>query len=261
MFRATMIVLASAACLGATTANATEWTVGLGAAIGPQYEGSDDYTAVPLLTVFARDLYHPATYAGLSGPRFSSNFLAHDSLRAGISAEFVPERGALNDIDNDRVDALSDTEDGFMLGALVGYHMKLDQDSSLTFELDSRYDVSDEIGGLVTLRGRHKTKLGGKWSLLTELEGTYASESYMNEYFGVNAANAARSGLDQFQADAGVKDATLRAVLTYRINPSWSTTVLASVKQLLGDAADSPITDDEGDATQLFGGASVNFHF
>jgi outer membrane protein len=261
MFRPTLIAAASAVCLVATTASAAEWAVGLGAAVGPQYEGSDDYTAVPLFSVIARNLYHPATYAGLSGPRFSSNFLAHDSLRAGLSAEYVPERGALNDIDNDRVDALSDTEDGLMLGVLVGYHMTLDQASSMTFELDSRYDVNDEIGGLVTLRGRHKTKLGDKWSLTTELEGTYASESYMNEYFGVNAANAGRSGLDQFQADAGVKDATLRMAATYRFNQSWSGTLLASVKQLLGDAADSPITDDEGSATQLLGGASINFHF
>ena len=37
------------------SANATKWTIGLGAGIGPQYEGSDDYTAVPLLTVLARN--------------------------------------------------------------------------------------------------------------------------------------------------------------------------------------------------------------
>ena len=243
------------------SAQAADWSIGLGAGIGPQYEGSDDYGPVPLLSVFAKDLYHPATYAGLAGTRFSSNFLAHDSLRAGLSAEFVPERGALNDIDNDRVDALSDTDDGLMLGALVGYHMKLDQTSSMTFEFDSRYDVKDEIGGLVTLRGRYKKMLNSKWSLLTEAEGTYASESYMNEYFGVNAQNAARSGLDEFQADAGVKDVGLKAVATYKFSQSWSTNMIASVKQLLGDAADSPITDDEGAATQLFTGATINFHF
>ena len=233
----------------------------MGAGIGPQYEGSDDYTAVPLLTVLARNLYHPATYAGLSGTRFSSNFLPHDTLRAGLSAEYVLERGAINDIDNDRVDALSDTDDGLLVGVVVGYHVKLDQDSSMTFEFDSRYDVSDEIGGLVTLRGRYKKMLSSKWSLLTEAEGTYASESYMNEYFGVNEQNAARSGLDEFQADAGIKDVNLKVAAAYKFNQSWSTTMIASVKQLLGDAADSPVTDDEGSATQLFGGASINFHF
>ena len=253
---------ASAALLmSCGSANATEWTIGLGAAIGPQYEGSDDFAAVPLLTVVARDLYHPATYAALTGPRFSSNFLPHATLRAGLSAEYILERGTLNDIDNDRVDALSDTDDGLLVGVLVGYQVKLENDAAVTFEFDSRYDVNDEIGGLVTVRGRYKEMLSSKWSLLVEAEGTYASESYMNEYFGVNAQNAARSGLDEFQADAGIKDVNLRAAVTYKITQSWSTTLVASVKQLLGDAADSPVTDDEGSATQLLGGATINFHF
>ncbi len=173
---------ASAALLmSCGSANATEWTIGLGAAIGPQYEGSDDFAAVPLLTVVARDLYHPATYAALTGPRFSSNFLPHETLRAGLSAEYILERGTLNDIDNDRVDALSDTDDGLLVGVLVGYQVKLENDAAVTFEFDSRYDVNDEIGGLVTVRGRYKEMLSSKWSLLVEAEGTYASESYMNE--------------------------------------------------------------------------------
>jgi outer membrane protein len=245
----------------ASFAQATDWRVGVGAGNGPQYEGSDDYGPVPLITVLAQDLYHPETYVGISNTVLRSNFLAHPNLRAGISAEYVAERGAFNDIDNDRVDALSDTDDGLLLGVLIGYETKFRNGSSLIFEIDPRYDVSDEIGGKVKARVRYNRKLGTKWVFLGEVESTYASESYMNNLFGVNAKDSGRTGLDQFNADAGIMDASVRATATYLIARSWSATFVASVKQLLGDAADSPITDDEGDATQLFGGASLNFHF
>jgi len=96
---------------------------------------------------------------------------------------------------------------------------------------------------------------------VTEAESTYASQNYMSNSFGVDAQDAARSGLQQFEASDGIKDATFRAALTYKLNRSWSFTGVASVKQLLGDAADSPITDDEGSKTQLFGGATINCSF
>ncbi|MFN2408806.1 MAG: MipA/OmpV family protein, partial [Halomonas sp.] len=36
---------------------------------------------------------------------------------------------------------------------------------------------------------------------------------------------------------------------------------LVGVSRLTGDAADSPIVKDEGDETQVMGGALINYHF
>jgi outer membrane protein len=49
--------------------------------------------------------------------------------------------------------------------------------------------------------------------------------------------------------------------VTYSFASGFSITGLASVTQLLGDASDSPVTDDEGSATQLLGGAILNYNF
>jgi outer membrane scaffolding protein for murein synthesis (MipA/OmpV family) len=131
----------------------------------------------------------------------------------------------------------------------------------LGLELDSRYDVGDELGGLVTARIKYRAPFGGSWVFDGRIESTYASGDYMNEFFSINAADSARSGLKMFNADSGIKDVGARASVGYKFSNGIGITGMASVTQLLGDASDSPVTDDEGSATQLFGGALVSYSF
>jgi outer membrane protein len=83
----------------------------------------------------------------------------------------------------------------------------------------------------------------------------------MSSYFGIDAADAARSGLDQFNADEGFKDVSVGGALTYSFLERWSVAVLGSYTRLIGDAEDSPVVDDVGDANQFFGGALINYRF
>ena len=51
----------------------------------------------------------------------------------------------------------------------------------------------------------------------------------MKAYFGVDSADASRSGLDEYNADAGVKDVGLNAVVSYLITPRWDVTGIAAL--------------------------------
>jgi outer membrane protein len=246
--------------LGLSTGTlAVEWTVGAGAAAAPDYEGSADYEAVPLWNLKAADLYHPQTYIQVLGPKLTSNFLASDNWRLGLSGQFVPER---DDVEDDKVDKLESTDSGLLLGPLIGYDVMLSGKRVLGFELDPRFDVGDEIGGLVTARVKYRAPFGNSsWAFNGNIESTYASGDYMNEFFTITPTDSARSGLKPFSADSGVKDVGANATVTYSFASGFSITGLASVTQLLGDASDSPVTDDEGSATQLLGGAILNYNF
>ena len=145
---------------------------------------------------------------------------------------------------------------------MVGYDFDMSGNRVVGVEFDGRWDTSDEIGGLFTLRAKYRAPFSsGNWIFDGGVESTYASAEYMNEFFGVSTAGAARSGLQQFDAESGIKDVGVNAGLTYKINPKWSATGLASFKRLLGDAEDSPVTDDEGDASQFFIGVLINISF
>jgi outer membrane protein len=255
-------VLALGAVLGIVcspiSANAVEWTVGLGGGVAPDYEGSDEYELVPLWNIRANDLYDPNTYVQVLGPKLNSNFLPHNNLRLGLSGQYVAER---DDVDNDQVDRLSSTDDGFMLGALLGYDFKLSGNRVWGFEFDPRWDVSDDIGGLFTLRTHYIAPFGGSWRFRGGIESTYASEDYMDEYFSISAADSAASGLNTFNADDGFKDVGVNASLTYQFAGNWSATGLVRYTRLLGDAEDSPVTDDAGDENQVFSGLLINYTF
>ena len=67
----------------------------------------------------------------------------------------------------------------------------------------------------------------------------------MESYFGVTAAQSARSGLKQYEAGAGLKRFDIEASVTYMASEHWMIQGQAGVGFLTGDAKDSPIVQEE----------------
>lgn len=255
-------LIVSAAVLAASmafsnSAMAIDWSLGAGAAVAPDYEGSDDYTAIPLWNVKASDLYHPATYVQIKGPKLNSNFLPHDNWRLGLSGQYIFER---DDVDNDQVDDLGSTDDGLLLGIRAGYEFGAGGGMMGLF-VDGRYDVQDDIGGLLTLRGEYTRPLGSNFVLNAGIDSTYASEDYMEEYFGVDAGGAAASGLNTYDPDASFKDISFDAALSWQLTNRWSFTALGRYSRLIGDADDDSPVVDVGSENQFVAGLMVGFKF
>lgn len=251
--------VAAATMAAVSPVAAADFTIGLGAGLAPDYEGSEDYEAVPSWVLSANNLYDPATFVSLRGTQLRSNFVPHPQFRAGISGLYVGER---DDVENDRVDDLSKTDEALLLGAGIGWDFFPEPELGLTLAVDLMYDVANDNGGIVQPYLSYFNALPGTpLSVGAELFTTWASEDYMSEQFGIDASDAARSGLDRFGADEGFKDVGLRGQLTYRFTDSWSSTFAAQYKLLVEDAADSPVVDDEGNENQFFAGVTVNFHF
>jgi outer membrane scaffolding protein for murein synthesis (MipA/OmpV family) len=99
------------------------------------------------------------------------------------------------------------------------------------------------------------------WLLNAFVSSTWADEDYMSSYFGIDAADAARSGLDEFSADEGFKDVSVGGGISYRLFERVSVSVVGLYTRLIDDAADSPVVDDVGNENQFFGGALVNYTF
>lgn len=74
---------------------------------------------------------------------------------------------------------------------------------------------------------------------------SWANEDYLAENFGVDQAQAVRSGYAKFQPSAGVKDVRVSATAVYRVSPHWSVTSSLTQTQLLGDAKKSPFVKDD----------------
>lgn len=241
-----------------STGTGVRYTIGLGAAFAPDYEGSNDYAAVPLINLRAGNLYHPETYVQLLGPTLRSNFLPDEHWRLGVSGRYLAD---YDNVDNSRVQDLKDTDATGLLGVTGGYDFVLDPGSDLAVELDAQYDVLHGNGGILTPRLRWQAPLSPSLLVGAALSTTWASEDYMTNRFSIDGNEAARSGLDEYDADSGFKNAMLTGTLTWRFTGKWSLTGFAAYSRLFSEASDSPIVDDRGDENQMLGGLLVNYTF
>lgn len=249
----TLAVLVVAAVPGAVRAG-HELSIGAGAGVAPDYEGAEDYQAIPLLMFKAQcDSGRYLEFAGL-GLRF--NAVPSRSYSLGPILRY---RMARTDVENRNVDALRDVDAALEGGVFAGISHR-----SLQFGLQWVHDLTDGHGGhLTTPSVGYRWKLSEALSIVPSVSATYASKQYMQSYFGVDANNRGSNALyPDYRAGSGWKDTSLNVMANYRLNDKWGVTVLASCSRLQGDAKDSPlVSGQEGRAEQFFGGLMLGYTF
>ncbi len=266
-FTATVLVL-SLLLSGVVSAesNGVKGFISVGPAAIPDYEGSQDYEAAPL--IFGR-MQWQEYYLEVQGTRARANLLPQRffsfsdtlSIQAGPTLSYRRER---DDVENVRVDSLRDIDATIELGGFVTLQIVnvFREQDALTGRVEVVGDATNTHDGhLITLRGAYGMPLGRRWKLGVGVESTYASEEYMSTYFNVDANNAARSGLAAFAASDGFKDIGLDLFLQYDVTERWGVLTFMRASRLIGDAADSPIVDREGSENQFFGGVAVSYRF
>jgi outer membrane protein len=248
-------VLCVIAIAGAGSAQAAveKWELGGGVGIAPDYEGSSNYDAVPI--PYASVYFDNDMNVILAGAKVRATLLRFDNISAGPVLNF--RRGRDDDVENDRVSDLSQIDDAVELGAFG----KIDIDK-WNVKLEILTDISDEHKGtLFTLGGGYTWIMNETMILLPSISTTYATTDYMNTYFSITRRDSVRSGLDEFDADSGFKDFSLKVGYMYQMTEKWSLKALASYTLLLDDASDSPVVDDVGDENQYFGGFAFVYTF
>jgi outer membrane protein len=236
------------------TVHGAEWdfTLGAGAGVAPDYEGSDEYEAVPVL--LARAARDNGQLVELRGTTLRANLLPSPVFSAGPIVNYRFER---DDVDEDAVDDLDDVDEAIEIGGFLGLRYQ-----GWLARVALTKDVNDAHDGiLLSLLGGYRAQLAPQWSLTTIASSTWADDDYMDTYFGIDAGDAAASGLDEFEAEEGFKDVGLTLRLAWTSGASWGVTANASYKRLLNDAEDSPVVDDVGDENQLFGSVALTYSF
>ena len=235
------------------------WGVGLGAGYRPDYEGSNDYEPFPIGFVRlwlddGRDIELRGAESSGSAVRLSSNLIPNSDFEFGPVAQYRLSR---DEVHSGRVDSLDGPDEAWEVGGFAAF-----TPGPWRIGATYAYDVSGEHGGhLVELAGGWREQLTDIFDLGLSVASTYASSKYMSNYFGVDPAESAATGFDAFDADNGFKDVGTRVTLGFGGQEwdGWKLFASASYFRMLGDAEDSPIVDDAGDANQFFGGLGVAY--
>jgi MipA family protein len=235
-----------------------DFALSAGAGVGPDYEGSDDYEPAPLPGLRVANLYHPNTHVSIRGLKFESNFLPSDHFQLGIVADYLSD---YDGVDDDAVNDLERPAAAVHVGPVAGFEFTDERRIRYGIEIAATYDVLHGNGFLVTPRTSIRVPLAKNVFLNGSVEASWASDDYMSNRFAISAADAARSGLRLYDADAGFKDVEFGVGATYAFTKHWSVSMSGRYERLLGDAADSPIVDDRGSQDAFRFGALVNYRF
>ncbi len=244
-------------------------TAGIGVAVGPSYEGSDNYVFSPL----------PVVLGSLGGIDFQPR-------GPGIALDFIPDQSGAkvdfifgpvvrarfdrqNSIKDPVVRSLGKLDFAVEVGPFAGVQLNrvLNPYDSLTAQVDVRWDIAGAHDGMVIFPSlTYFTPLSRSIVTSLAISGEYVDDDYADYYFSISPAGSAASGLPTFTASSGWKNVGLTTLTGVDLdgdvtNGGFGLIFLGSYSRMIGDPKRSPITSIRGSADQWFGAVGVGYTF
>jgi outer membrane scaffolding protein for murein synthesis (MipA/OmpV family) len=242
-------------------------TVGVGAAITPDYEGSDDYRVIPAAAIRGQ----------VSGISFSTR-------GTYLYVDVVPDSGGKLDfnagpiagirlttyrhIHDDVVELLPRRKRAFEVGGFAGVsvHGLTNPYDTLGFRVDVTHDIGSAHKSTIF---RPNVVFSTPLSRTTyaSLSGgmEFVSNRFANYYYTITPADRLATGnvLPVFDADGGMKNWKLGLLLNQSVTGDllhgFSVFGLGQYSRLVGDFKRSPIVSQRGSAGQWLGALGVAY--
>jgi len=235
-------------------------TLGAAAIVKPKYEGSDEHEVIPIPIIVPRlsgpaDDENPSTFKQL---RKRVNFRGLDDIRIRLVGTSPLQFGAVTgyiterDQDDGRLlRGLGDIDGGLVLGGYAGLTL-----GSFLFDAAILDKVTGDDAGPEFRLGVETTReITERTTVTARVGATFASDDYMQTYFGVTPAQSRNSvaGLPVYRPDAGIKDIYFELGGTMDLTDRWMLKAGGRYGRLLGDAADSPVVAEENQFSGVIG--------
>lgn len=227
-------------------------TVGALGALRPDYEGSDDYSflGAPLVELRYRDAFFVSSRDGIG-----VTLVRIGGFTAGPVLRY---RFGRDQDDNDALRGMGDVGGTVEGGAFMRF-----QEGGWVVVVNAAQGLNGGGHRGATVFGSlgYGGRLAPRWLFSLGPSITWASDNYMQSFFGVTPTQGARAGYAPYSPGAGFKDVGFGGTLTWLVTDQFSLTAIAEVKELLNDAADSPLVERAGNSTQGFFGLAASWRF
>jgi outer membrane scaffolding protein for murein synthesis (MipA/OmpV family) len=243
------------------------FTIGLGAAMTPDYEGSNDYRLIPGGALRGK--------VGAVSFQTRGTYLYVDMISGGagnVDFDIGPIAGVrLNrtgKIKDDFVDLLPDRKTAIEVGGFAGVGVK-----GLTNPYDRigvRVDVLKDVGDAhqsttVSPNLEFSTPLSRTLFVGASLSADFVSDRFADYYFSITPADALASGLPAYDADGGMKNWKVGLLVNQSLSGDLRRGLAlfgtGSYGRLVGDFKRSPIVSLRGSASQWFGAVGLAYSF
>jgi outer membrane scaffolding protein for murein synthesis (MipA/OmpV family) len=243
--------------------------VGVGATVGPSYEGSDNYIFFPSALVTGR-------IGGIGiaprGAGFALDFI-NDAPNSKITFQLGPvARARLNrtrQIKDPVVKALGELDVAVEVGGNAGFTVNriTNPYDSLTFSIDVRKDVAGAHEGLVVAPTlSFQTPLSQAIFAAAAISAEHVDDDYARYYYTVTPAGNQASGLPTYDARGGWKNVGAGMLVGFDLdgniaNGGMSLFAGANYSRILGNFRRSPIVADRGSPSQFTGAVGIAYTF
>lgn len=207
--------------------------VGAGGIYEPEYEGGKDFQIRPVPFV----VFTYGEWLEIDPRGVTITALRHDGFAL---AGKIGYEGGRDEDDADRLEGLGDIDFAATIGAKASYNWN---GFEIYASIDQTISGSESLIG--TFGAEYQAPVTERLILGAGVEAVVANDKHMQSYFGVTAAQAARSGLSEYKAEAGLKRVNVSASAIYMLSENWLVRGEAGVGFLTGDAADSPIVEEK----------------
>ncbi|MFP4518738.1 MAG: MipA/OmpV family protein [Oceanicaulis sp.] len=233
--------------------------VSAGAAMLPDYAGSDDFRVIPF---GALRVEWGEVVIRTDGPGLAAELYEAGPVTLGVYGRWS---GGRNEVEDAVVSLLPEVDNSIFTGVFAEIELAdeiLSPVDSLTLGVKAGADALGTVDGIawtgsLTYAGALSRR--SFYALSASVSGF--SDDYADTLFSVDAAGATASGLPVYTAGGGVQDLGLTGIYTYGFTERWSLTTILGWSRLLGDYADSPLVAVRGDENQYFLGLALGRRF
>jgi outer membrane protein len=234
---------------GPPAAGAFSLSLGGGGLVAPDYPGSNSYRLRPLPALDASyaDTVFLSVQDGLG-----ANLVNRDGFKAGPVAVYQPGRHQSDN--SSALRGLGTVGDAIAVGGFASYAF-----GDWTARVSGVQDITDGNGGFVLNGTLSYSTLLSELIVAVTPGITAVDNRYNASFFGISEAQSRRSGLPAYDADGGLQSADLALTAIYPATEHVSILALMAYGRLLGDAAASPLVEDEGSPNQFIGGLFLTY--
>jgi len=207
--------------------------VGLGVNVAPRYQGADESktTGIPGFEYRWANGWFVGGADGVVG--FQLN--ATPQLQLGLA---LGGDGGRKASDSRYLAGMGDVDER----ATLNLYAKAAVNDQLGLSTGLQLGVgSSGKGGLLNVGASYGVPLAPDTRMSFNVGATVANADYMQDYFGVSAAQARASGYKRFTPDSGLRDVTVGLDLQYQISREWMLFTRLNSTTLSNSAKDSPL--------------------
>lgn len=234
--------------VGAPSKAKGDWhgSIGLGGVIEPQYMGASSYIVWPMPTIDA--IYKRTLF--ISGTRgIGVQYHTPSDIIVGARALYTWGRNNTGPISN-----MNSTPGSIDGGIFINY---LYGPVFITTDFVAPVTQQGNSGAYAALGGAYKFDLPNGWEFIPRAGITYASQQYMNAYFGVSPSEAINTGFTPYTPSAGVRDFSIGLIANYLGVKHWRLYMSGGANFLLHDATQSDVVSTSSQYRAMIGFARL----